>query len=61
MKEQIKKYKSELIALVENIKKRTGANEVRIDAQSTPHLTDTRITLEFNSIKEVHIKENCHG
>jgi hypothetical protein len=61
MKEQIKEYKSELNALVENIKNTTGANEVRINVQSTPRAIETRINLEFIGVKELPIEKNCYG
>jgi len=61
MKEQIKEYKSELNALVENIKNTTGANEVRINVQSTPRAIETRINLEFTGFKELPSEKNCYG
>lgn len=61
MKEQIKEYERQLSTLVDDIKNTTGATEVRINAQSTPHVIETRINLEFIGIKEVHVEKNCHG
>lgn len=63
MKEQIEKYKSELITLVEDIKNTTGANEVRIGSNSTSYVTETRINLEFTDVQEKRntSKTCCHG
>ena len=62
MKEQIKKYQSKLITLIEDIKNTTGANEVRINANSSPYHTETRINLEFCDMQEINLpKTSCHG